>query len=122
VGDVNGDMRLAMGLSSGVAQAAAASSVQKTQWFAVMGNPALRSVFETALGLPSSFGAIDIDQQVSTFQDRAKATFGTASLSRIAADADLQDKVIRLFLVRSDAQSSGGFSSARAALALLGGG
>lgn len=118
VGEVNSNMRLALGLSSGLAQAAASTS-KRGQWFGVMGNAALRRVMESALGLPASIGQIDIDRQVEAFQDRAQAVFGTSDLADIAGDARMQEKAIRLFLVRSEAASSGGFSSAGAALALL---
>ncbi len=119
VGAADGNMRLALSVADGLADVVAASPNSNAQWFGVMGNPPLRKVVETALGFPSAFGAIDLDQQLVAFQDRAEATFGTANLAEIAADPAIQEKMIRLFLVRAEAASSTAFSSGNTALALL---
>lgn len=118
VGEQNDDLRQALNLSSGLKDVLAANSTADGQWFGIMGNLALRGVFETALGLPSSFGQIDIDQQLATFQTRAKATFGTDLVSDFS-DPALQEKVIRLYLIRSEAQNSMATGSNSIALQLL---
>ena len=84
----------------------------------MMGNAPLRQVFETALGLPAIMGSIDIDQQRDLFRSRAKASFGTDVMADFTDPAQ-QEKLIRLFLVRSEASQSTGLSSASAALTLL---
>lgn len=119
VGEQNSDMRLALGLSQGLADAMSAGS-SDARWFAVMGSPPVRSVFEKALGFPASFGSINIDQQLTAFKDRAQATFGTDKVADFADPAQ-QEKLLRLFLIRSEAGNSGGLSSGNIALALLGG-
>lgn len=120
VGEQDGDMRLVLNLDQGLSDAVAAGSSQDARWFAVMGNAPLRTVFEKALGFPPSFGSIDLDQQLTAFKDRARATFGTDQVAAFAEPA-VQEKLVRLFLVRSAAESGGGFSSANIALTLLGG-
>ena len=109
VGDQDNAMRLADITASGSNNA---------QWFSMMGNPAMRTVFEGALGFPSSFGAIDLDQQLTDFKARAQATFGTDQMSEIASD-ESQEKLIRLYMLRSETSSTGGFSSGSVALSLL---
>ena len=74
--------------------------------------------FQTAFGLPDSIASIDIDQQREIFKSRAQANFGTDLLADFA-DPDHQEKLIRLFLVRSEASQSAGLSGAAAALSLL---
>lgn len=118
VGDVNNDMRLALNLSTGLEDIFAQDLSEDSQWFAVMGNTPVRTIFETALGFPSSFGAIDIDQQLTAFQDRAQSTFGTDQVSDFA-DPELQEKLIRLYLVQSQAAAFASVSGSSVALSLL---
>lgn len=118
VGAQNNDLRLALNLQSGIADIVSGNASNGAQWFAMMGNAPLRQVFETALGLPASMGSIDIDQQRDLFRSRAQARFGTDILVDFTDPAQ-QEKLIRLFLVRSEASQSAGFSSASAALTLL---
>ena len=118
VGEQNGDMRLALNLAQGLADAATAGS-QNAQWFAVMGNMPVRTVFEQALGFPRSFGSIDIDQQLVAFKDRARATFGIDKIADFADPAQ-QEKLLRLFLIRSEASQGGGLSAGNIALTILG--
>ena len=118
VGNQNGDMRLALNLSTALAEVTAEIPNPATQWFGVMGSPPLRNVFEKALGFSSSFGRIDIDQQRQAFQNRAMATFGTDKVADFA-DPTLQERLIRLFLIRSEAATNATTSAGATALALL---
>jgi hypothetical protein len=118
VGQVNGDMRLALNLSSGLKDLYDQNLTANAQWFAVMGNTPLRSIFQTAMGFPSSFGAIDIDQQLTAFQDRSRSIFGTENVADFA-DPALQEKLIRLYLLRSEAAAFSSSSAGSVALALL---
>ena len=54
-----------------------ALTVDNARWFGMMGNPPLRSVFETAMGLPSSIAQIDLDQQLEQFQFVLFASVGS---------------------------------------------
>ncbi len=118
VGDQDNDLRLAMNLNTGLSDVLEGSSTTAGQWFSIMGNAPLRSVFQTALGLPDSIASIDIDQQREIFQERANSILGTDELSEIA-DPDTQEKLIRLFLVRSEAESISISTGSSAALTLL---
>jgi hypothetical protein len=118
VGEQNGDLRQALTLSKELATILGQTSNPRAQWFAVMGNQPLRDMFETALGLPAAFGSIDIDQQLEVFQSRARATFGTDSVTELATPEN-QEKLIRIFLLRSEAESASGTSSQAIALQLL---
>ncbi len=113
------DMRLALNLTRELGPLATDDSSDTTKWFTVMGSGPLRKVFETALGLPSSFGALDIDKQVGVFRDKAARAFGDGTIAQFA-DPARQEKLVRLFLVRSQiADGSGSLDSAATALALL---
>ena len=118
VGNQNNDIRLALNLRSGLTDIIGRQISDGAQWFSVMGNSPLRKVFETALGLPSSIGSIDIDQQRDIFRSRSNAVFGTDKIADFADPAQ-QEKLIRMFLIRAESSQSGGFSGASAALTLL---
>lgn len=118
VGAQNNDMRLALNLGPALDDVVAGNASNNGQWFAMMGNAPLRSMFQTALGFSSSFAAIDIDQQLDQFKARAEATFGTNQMAELTSP-DNQEKMIRLFLLRSEANSNSSTSSASIALNLL---
>lgn len=118
VGEQDGTMRMALHLEQGMADVVKQSENANARWFGVMGNTPLRRVFETALGLPSSFGAIDLDQQLTQFKDRAESAFGTADIGELASEEN-REKIIRLFMVRSEAAAYGGYSGSATALSLV---
>lgn len=118
VGSINGDMRLALNLSTGLEDVFAQNLPADAQWFAVMGSPPLRTMFEKALGFPPSFGAIDLDQQRTAFRERSSSVFGTDQVSDFSQPA-LQEDLIRLYLVRSEAEAFTSANFGSVALALL---
>lgn len=118
VGEQNDQMRLALNVSTGLQDVLTASSTKNGQWLGVMGNAPLRQVVQTAMGFSASFGQIDLDQQLDSFKDRARNVFGTDDL-RDFTDPQLQDKLIRLYMIRAEASPASGFSAASVALSLL---
>ena len=94
-------------------------SSDASKWFSIMGQPPLRTMFETAWGLPSAFGQVDIDQQLSVFQERAERVLGVTSPSEFAEPETL-DRLVTTYLARSQLESFGsGASGAAIALTLL---
>ncbi len=119
VGDQSQDMRLSMGLERELDTVLKKSTTPDGMWFSVMGNPPLRKVFETAFGLPDSFGTLDLDLQLSGFRAKARDRFGDSEVAQFS-DPARRDELNRLFLVRSEiAAGGGGMSSGSIALALL---
>ncbi|WP_296426030.1 DUF1217 domain-containing protein [Yoonia sp.] len=118
VGEQNNDLRLALNVASGVSDIVESTSSQNAQWFSMMGNAPLRNVFQTALGLPSGLASIDLDQQLGIFKERSKSIFGTESVGDFT-DPDQQEKLVRLFLIRSEAAAISVSSGASTALTLL---
>ena len=109
VGDTDENMRLALGLSRDLGAIAARPSADTTLWLTVLGSPPLRSVFETAFGLPTGFGALDLDRQVEVMRDRSRRAFGAETVSQFT-DPDRIEALTRQFLIRADLSS--GFSRA----------
>lgn len=101
VGTQNSDMRLALNAERELATLAKRGISENTKWFTIMGSPPLRQVFEKAFGLPTSFAALNLDKQLTTFRARAEKTFGNGDISQFT-DPKQMDKLIRQFLVRSE--------------------
>ncbi|MHA6265429.1 DUF1217 domain-containing protein [Aliiroseovarius sp. CAU 1755] len=119
VGAQNQDMRLAMSLERELSEITRKNASDDTKWFTIMGNPPLRKIFETAFGLPSAFGTLDLDQQLETFRDKSTQYFGAANVSQFAEPEKL-DELNRLFLVRSQiAAGNAAMSGGAIALTLL---
>lgn len=118
VGAQSSEMRLALNVGTGITDVLNNSASSTGQWFGVMGNAPLRKVFETALGFSPSFGQIDLDQQLTAFKSRARNIFGTDDLKAFV-DPAMQEKLIRLYMVRAEAAASSGSSPASRALSLL---
>ncbi len=118
VGEQDGDLRLALNLERELPALAAKTSSDDTKWLTIMGNTALRSVFETALGLPKSIGTLDIDQQLTAFKDKSQAQLGSASLSQFSEPAAM-DKLVKRFLLRSEVANFSQSSSSSTVLAMM---
>ena len=120
VGNADQNMRLALALDRGIDEIlSSGTTTDDGRWFQVMGQPPIREVFETALGLPSSFGALDLDLQLSGFRDRLDSRFGDGEISQFS-DPEKREELVRLFLVQSDiSATSASFSGSSAALTLL---
>ena len=119
VGQQNEDMRLALNAEQELPTLAASAASASSKWYTVLGNAPLRTVFEKAFGLPTSFGAIDIDKQVETLQSRAASAFGANTVDQFT-DTEKLDKLVRQFLIRSEVESYNiGMSRSQIALTLL---
>jgi len=119
VGNQDENMRLALGLDRALEEITSSDTTDNGRWFLVMGQPPVRAVFEAALGLPSSVGALDLDQQLTSFRDKASARFGDGEVSQFA-DPEKREELVRLFLLRSDLEGNNQTTSgASAALTLL---
>ena len=100
VGEVNPDLRIVLHAGHALTDIADETLSEDGKWFSVMGSPPLRSLFETAFGLPSSFGTLDIDRQLGVLKDKAQAMFGSDGVAQFA-DAGVRDKLTRQYLARA---------------------
>lgn len=119
VGAQDPNMRLALGLRREIAEYAESPAASETEWFRILGNQPLRTVFEGAYNLPGEFAGLDIDTQRETLQDRTREFFGDSSLA-VFQDPQAVDDLINRFLVRQQiAQGPGPGTPGVAALTLL---
>lgn len=117
VGNVNDDLRLALNLKREITDLASSDMSERAKLFTVLGNPPLRTTFETAFRLPSAFAGLDIDRQVNVLEDKLESAFGSASISQFE-DPDTAERLIQKFLLQSEL-SSFEASSSPAATALF---
>lgn len=119
VGAQDDTMRIALFAQRELADLANDTMSEDAKWFTLMGLPPLRKMFETALGLPASFGQIDIDKQLIIFKDRASSTMGKSTVAQFA-DPEAIDKLTNLYMARSQIASfNASLSSGSTALTLL---
>ncbi|WP_242500571.1 DUF1217 domain-containing protein [Tropicimonas sp. IMCC6043] len=121
VGEQNDDFRLALNAQRELAELAKEEMGGNAKWYTIMGSPPLRAVFETALGLPSSLAALDIDEQLTIFQEKLERKFGSGDIAQFAEDGKT-DKLVQTFLLQSELkQGVQSMSPASAALILVSG-
>lgn len=119
VGNTSPDMRLALSIEREVQTIAERGLTGAAAWFTVMATPPLRAVVEQALSIPSSVGALDVDQQLEIFRGKAAAVFGSADFEGLATDEGI-DTLRTRFLAQSDLTGTpSGSTRGSVALALL---
>lgn len=117
IGDQNEDMRLGLNALRTLPDIVSADISEDAKWFRIMGNPPLRRVFETALGLPGSFAKIELDQQLGVFKDKLSQKFG-GDLSQFTEDG-AREELVQKFLVLSQVQQVSRAQPGSVALTLL---
>ncbi|MEM5476673.1 DUF1217 domain-containing protein [Pacificibacter sp. AS14] len=119
VGEQDNDMRMALNVDRELSEIVDSDTTDNGAWYAVLGDEAVRTVFETALGLPSSIGTLDLDLQLKSFREKTDQYFGETEIAQFS-DPEKRDELVRLFMVRSEIAAGGaGTSSAQNALTLL---
>ena len=118
-GNQDESMRIALYAERTLPEVVQSDGSQASKWFSIMGQPPLRSLFETALALPEAFGQVDIDQQLDLFKERAESVFGTDDFSNIGTEEGLDDAITK-FIVREQLDAfNTGLSSGAIALTPL---
>ncbi len=95
-------LRLALGGRRELAAIAARDVTDTAGWLNALGNPPVRRLFETAFGLPAGFAAVDLDAQVATMREKARAAFGDDRIAAFAEPARME-ALVRRFLFRAEA-------------------
>lgn len=119
VGEQDETLRLALGVERELAELAEREISETANWYTVLGTPSLRTVFESALFIPTAAAGIDIDKQLEIFRDKASSVFGVTNPTEFA-DPELQEELVRRFLLQQDlAASASATTSGAVALSLL---
>ncbi|WP_108483868.1 DUF1217 domain-containing protein [Oceaniglobus ichthyenteri] len=119
IGNSAPSMRLALGLERDLGEIASRSLSDNGMWFTVMATKPVRAVFEAALGMPESVGALDLDRQLVEFRDRSERVFGISEFKDFNTPEKIEE-LTRAFLTRDQAMNGfAGYSAQSAALAIL---
>lgn len=112
-------LRLALGLERDLGEIANRAISDDARWFSVMATRPVRSVFEKALNMPESIGALDLDRQLQEFRDRSQAFFGVSEVSDFNTPEKIEDLTRRFLLRDQTVNGFAGLSGQSAALAIL---
>lgn len=116
LGRTSDTMRLALNARREMAALAVDDGTNRTKWFTILGTAPLRKVVEGALGLPSTFAALELDRQVEILESRSAATFGSDRVSDLGTRH--LDRLLDRFTATADL-SGGGTAVTSPALVLL---
>lgn len=121
VGEVDNNMRLALNYQPSLQNIVDNSASEEAIGFKILGNVPLRSVLESALGLPSDMRQLDVEKQVEILKDKAGARYGIKDLSELT-QPEVVDRVIEQFHARESLnQGPGPGTRGSTALTLLSG-
>ncbi|MEQ8897786.1 MAG: DUF1217 domain-containing protein [Roseovarius sp.] len=118
VGNQDESLRLAMNAAREMAEIGAEDATENTRWFRILGTPPLRTVFETAFGLPQGVGQLDLDRQLDIFRNAARDKFGVDSIDALT-DPAVREDLIETYLLRDQIKDVTGQSPQSIALTLL---
>ena len=118
VGDQNASLRIALNADRELATLATEPGSENALWFRILGSPPLRKAFEVALGLPQSFGQLDIDRQLNEIKSLAAQRLDIDS-PRDLANKETRDTLTRQFVLRDQLNDFSITSSQSIALTLL---
>jgi hypothetical protein len=116
LGESDDSLRLALNFRREIQRFADGPSPDGYTWFEALGDRPVRAVLEGALGLPSSLGNLDIDQQRGMMQDKMQKVLGSSSLAAFKDD-EAVEKLLTRYLARAAAES-GPSATTRGATAL----
>ena len=119
VGDIDGDMRLSLNFQERIGGLVGGVASAEARMFRILGDVPIRTVLETALGLPSDVRKLPIEQQADIFSDKMNAVFGISDLSDLANPKQVQSVIERFHALGSLGTQSAGAGSASIALSLL---
>lgn len=118
VGKGDESYRLALNARDEVKAFAGRTSSDKTLWYEVLGNEALRTVFGGAFGMNSSVANLSVDRQLELFMSASERVLGSSRFADIATDTTI-DKLTTRYLALSQIQTSTTSNRYSAALTLL---
>lgn len=119
VGEQDSSLRLALNFRREIATYANAADPEGTAWFSAMGDLPVRTVFEGAFGLSSSFSQLDIDRQRDELKDLNNKFFGSKSLDVFNDSAEVENLINRFLIRRSIEEGPSPSTSGFTALTLL---
>ncbi len=96
VGEVDNSMKLALNYQSGISDLVGEDSSEKAILYRILGSVPIRTVLETATGLPTDIRSLSLDKQVGMLEERLSRQFGISDMKELK-DPEIMDKVLTRF-------------------------
>lgn len=96
VGEVDNSMRLALNFQSDISSLVGEGSSDNAILYRMLGSVPVRTVLETATGLPTEVRALGLEKQAEILQKRLSSQFGIRDLNDLK-DPEVIDKVLSRF-------------------------
>lgn len=122
VGEVDDSMRLALNYQSDISRLVGEGSSETAILYRILGDVPVRTVLETATGLPSSIRNLPIEQQAEMLKSALQKSFGITDVHDLSVGAKVEKVIQRFHAMESIASGAATYSGASAALTLLNGG
>jgi hypothetical protein len=122
VGQVDDSMRLALNYQSDIQSLIGSGSSDKAILYRLLGSVPVRTVLETATGLPTSIRKLPIETQAGMLKEALQKRFGISDLQALASSGQVEKVIGSYHSIRSISEGPSGFSPASNALTLLNGG
>lgn len=122
VGDVDESMRLALNYQSDISRLVGEGSSETAVLYRILGDVPVRTVLETATGLPSSIRKLPIERQAEMLKSALQKNFGINDVHDLSGSAKVEKVIQRFHAMESIGSASATYSGASAALTLLNGG
>lgn len=120
IGQQDDTMRLSLNFQDGIGELITEGSTEEAVLFKLLGSTPIRTVLETALGIPANLSQLDVDRQAEFLDDRLKSQFGINSVQELK-DPEVIEKVLQRYQILAGInQNLSTTSSASTALVLLG--
>lgn len=119
VGAVDDDMRLSLNFESRISGLIDTVASEEAGIFRVLGDVPIRTVLETALGLPDDVRKLPIDSQAEIFREKLSQVFGVADLADLTQPENIQSVIERYHALKGLKGEQAASGSASIALSLL---
>ena len=114
-------MRLSLNYENRIESIAGTSSSEQSKLYRLLGNVPMRTVMETALGLPKDFTKLDIDRQAEILKEQLQSKIGITDVSQLAEPEKIDKVIQRFHAMESINNGPSATTPGYAALTLLGG-
>lgn len=122
VGEVDESMRLALNFQSELPKLIGTGSSETAVLYRFLGNVPVRTVLETATGLPESMRKLPIEKQAEMLKSALQKSFGISKIADLANPEKIDKAIQRFHALESIKSVNFGTSGAANALVLLGSG
>lgn len=122
VGEVDESMRLALNYQSDISRVVGEGSTETAILYRILGDVPVRTVLETATGLPADLRKLPVEKQAEMLKAGLQKRFGINDVRTLSSDGVVEKVIQRFHAMESISNGASTVSSASNALTLLNGG